>query len=232
MWPQGIILFFLEEKNLKNEMGSQGFSKEYWDKNYSEPEEMDGVFNAQDHAMYLKKFLDLEGVDINSLIDLGHGLGFILREFHKTFRPKSAWGIEPSEHAFLNSQKLLRPYDIKLENIDLLSWCKKKWRGNKAIDLGICTGVIHYLPEDEIMKILPVLSKRIRYLYFSVPTNKELDRQIGEMDFKDPYAIRRSKSKYLQMIKPYFSIVSSRVLESKHFYDDQNTRFTDLLFRS
>ena len=216
---------------MKIEKGSQGFSKEYWEKNYSEPEDMDGVFNAKNHAMYLKNFLDLENVEVKSMIDLGHGLGYLLREFHKTFSPRKAWGIEPSEHAFSQSQKLLKPYDIKLENTDLLSWCEKKWRGNKAIDLGICTGVIHYLPEDEIKKILPVLAKRIRYLYFSVPTNKELDRQVDEMDFFDPYAKRRSKSKYYNLLKPYFTIVSSRVLESKNFYSDENTKFTDLLFR-
>jgi len=216
---------------MKNENGGQGFSKEYWDKNYSEPEEMDGVFNARNHALYLKNFFDLEDVEVKSMIDLGHGLGYLLREFYKTFSPQTAWGIEPSEHAFSQSEKLLRPYDIKLENTDLLSWTKKKWRGKKAIDLGICTGVIHYLPEEEIKKILPVLAKRIRYLYFSVPTNKELDRQISEMDFFDPYAKRRSKSKYLNLLRPHFTIVSSRVLESKYFYSDENTRFTDLLFR-
>jgi len=216
---------------IKIEKGSKGFRKEYWDKNYSEPEDMDGVFNAKNHAVYLKNFFDLENVEIKSMIDLGHGLGYLLREFYKTLSPQNAWGIEPSEHAFLKSQKLLKSYDIKLENTDLLSWCKKKWRGKKAIDLGICTGVIHYLPEDEIKQILPVLAKRVRYLYFSVPTNRELDRQIDEMDFFDPYAIRRSKSKYLNLLKPHFSIVSSRVLESKNFYSEDNTSFTDLLFR-
>ena len=216
---------------MKIEKGSRGFSKEYWDKNYSEPEDMDGVFNAKNHALYLKNFFDLENVKVKSMIDLGHGLGYLLREFHKTFSPQTAWGIEPSEHAFSTSQKLLKPYDIKLENPDLLSWCSKQWRGNKAIDLGICTGVIHYLPEEEIKQILPVLAKRIRYLYFSVPTNRELDRQISEMDFFDPYAQRRSKSKYYNLLKPYFTIVSSRVLESKNFYSAENTQFTDLLFR-
>ncbi|RLA65590.1 MAG: hypothetical protein DRQ88_02185 [Epsilonproteobacteria bacterium] len=216
---------------MKIENGSRGFSKEYWVKNYSEPEDMDGIFNAKGHALYLKNFFDLENVEVKSMIDLGHGLGYLLREFYKTFNPQKAWGIEPSEHGFLQSQKLLKSYDIKLENTDLLSWCKKKWRGKKAIDLGICTGVIHYLPEEEIKQILPVLAQRVRYLYFSVPTNKELDRQISEMEFLDPYAKRRSKSKYLNLLKPYFTIVSSRVLESKNFYSDENTKFTDLLFR-
>ena len=50
---------------MKIEKGSRGFSKEYWDKNYSEPEDMDGVFNAKNHALYLKNFFDLENVEVN-----------------------------------------------------------------------------------------------------------------------------------------------------------------------
>ena len=216
-------------------IGAEGFSKEYWDVNYADPDEMDNIINAREHATYIKAIFTLEAVDINSIIDFGFGLGILFEEVMKTFIPYRAHGIEPS--SFIYNQVLkrdIRPAEstkLVLENIDLLSWAEKEMKPENIFDLGICTSVFQYLNDDEIAKVLPIMAKRVRYLYLSVPTDLELKRQIEDVKFFDEYAIHRTRSRYLKLIAPHFTFISSRLLESKINFDEDSTHFTDLLFR-
>jgi hypothetical protein len=223
----------------KNKLGATGFDKDYWDVNYKDAEEMDNIVNAKEHALYLKAILDLEYVDVSSVIDLGFGLGILFKEVLNTFKPYRAHGIEPSSHPFdLVSKKKLTNIEstkLSLDKIDLVTWAKKESAKassrQKTFDLGICTSVFQYLSDDEIEFVLPVMAKRIRYLYFSVPTNLELIRQVEDLEFKDEYAIHRTREKYLKLLRPHFTFVSSRLLESRLHFTEENTNFTDLLFR-
>ena len=211
------------------------FDKSYWDKNYSEPMTMDGIGNAKDHARYLKSFLAIEHVDISSVVDLGFGYGHLFREMLKTFIPHRAVGIEPSPYAFKKAKiDKLRPVettDLKLFQEDLLTWCKTDHKKNNVFDLGLCTSVFQYLSDKDLKTIIPILARRIRFLYLTVPTDLELGRQVSELEFKDEYAIHRTREQYQKLIRPHFTFVSSRVLESKTFFDEESTPFTDLLFR-
>lgn len=212
----------------------KGFDKTYWDVNYAEPEEMDNIVNAKEHADYMRSILALESVDVSSVIDLGFGLGILFKEVLKTFKPYRAHGIEPSEHAFetVSKKKMaVESTKLVLENIDLCTWAAKEYKKDKTFDLGLCTSVFQYLSDKEIEEVLPVMARRIRFLYFSVPTNLELKKQIEDLQFKDEYAIHRSREKYLKLIRPHFTFVSSRLLESKVHFDEDSTHFTDLLFR-
>lgn len=210
------------------------FDKTYWEKNYSDPMSMDGIGNAKEHTRYLKSFLDVEQVQITSIVDLGFGYGHLFREMLKAFIPYKAVGIEPSPYAFKKARPdKLRPVestDLKLYEEDLVNWCRKE-RKNNTFDLGICTSVFQYLSDKELKEVLPIIAQRVRYLYLTVPTDVELGRQVSELDFKDEYAIHRSREKYQRLLRPHFTFVSSRILESKHFFDEESTLFTDLLFR-
>jgi hypothetical protein len=222
----------------KIKSGAEGFPDEYWTVNYAEPEEMDNIMNAREHATYMKAIFDLESVDVSSVIDLGFGLGVLFEEVLKTFMPYRAHGIEPSAYAFQKMQKkklkVAETTKLSFEQIDLVGWAMTPapaQKKEKIYDLGICTSVLQYLTDDEIKKVMPVLAQRIRYLYLSVPTDMELKRQIEDVEFHDQYAIHRSKEKYLKFIHPHFTIISSRLLESKIHFDEDTTNFTDLLFR-
>jgi SAM-dependent methyltransferase len=211
------------------------FDKTYWDKNYAEPMSMDGIGNARDHARYLKSFLAIEHVDISSIVDLGFGYGHLFREMLKTFIPHRAVGIEPSPYAFKKAKlDKLRPVestDLKLYEEDLITWCRTDRKKNNNFDLGICTSVFQYLTDKELKEIAPILSQRIKYLYLTVPTNIELGRQVSELEFKDEYAIHRTREQYQKILRPHFTFVSSRVLESKTYFNEETSHFTDLLFR-
>ncbi len=218
-----------------SEQGSDGFSKDYWDLNYSEPDDMDGIGNAEVHVAYMKNLFAIEYIDISSVIDFGFGLGHLFERTLKEFIPYKAYGIEPSKHAFdIVNDRDIRPVastKLKLQQIDLKSWCEREKNTKKRFDLGLCTSVFQYLSDEEIEFCLEVMSHKVKYLYFSVPTNVELNRQVEELEFEDTFAIKRSRSKYQKMIKKHFTFVSSRLLESKVYFDDRNTSFTDLLFR-
>lgn len=221
---------------MKKQSGKVGFSKEYWDVNYATPLEMDNIVNAKEHALYIQALFNLEYLEIESVIDLGFGLGYLFAEVLKTFNPYRAYGIEPSIFPYDEVvKKKIAPNDstkLIIDNIDLVTWAQKKdGKTEKNFDLGLCTSVFQYLTDEEIKTVLPIMAKRIRYLYFSVPTDKELQRQIDEVEFKDEYAIHRTKEKYFKLISPHFTFISSRMLESKVHFDESTTHFTDLLFR-
>ncbi|WP_408098751.1 class I SAM-dependent methyltransferase [Peredibacter sp. HCB2-198] len=210
------------------------FDKTYWDKNYSDPMSMDGIGNAKEHTKYLESFLKIEHVDISTIVDLGFGYGHLFREMLKAFKPYRAVGIEPSPFAFKKVKPdKLRPVpstELELYEEDLVTWCRSKRKDNK-FDLGICTSVFQYLSDKELKEVIPVLAKRVKFLYLTVPTNVELGRQVSELEFKDEYAIHRSRDKYQKLLRPHFTFISSRVLESKHYFDEESTHFTDLLYR-
>ncbi len=220
---------------MKKVKGAEGFSEDYWSVNYAEPEEMDNIVNAREHASYMKAIFALHAVDINSVIDLGFGLGVLFQEVLNTFVPYRAHGIEPSVFAYNHVvSKDINPAEstkFVLENIDLVSWAQKEMKRERIFDLGLCTSVLQYLSDEEIKTVMPVLARRVRYLYLSAPTDLELKRQIEDVEFHDQYAIHRSKEKYLKFICPHFTIISSRLLESKIHFDEDSTSFSDLLFR-
>jgi hypothetical protein len=222
-------------KKIKITEGAKGFSSEYWKVNYADPEEMDNIVNAREHVAYMKAIFALEAVDISSVIDLGFGLGILFEEVLNSFIPYRAHGIEPSKYAYdLLAQRDIRPAEstkLVMENTDLVSWATKAMKREKVFDLGLCTSVLQYLSDDEIKIVIPILAQRVRYLYLSVPTDLELKRQREEVKFTDEYAIHRSKDKYLKFIRPHFTFISSRLLESKIHFDEETSNFTDLLFR-
>lgn len=219
---------------MKKELGANGFGDEYWNVNYETPEDMDGIGNSDVHIQYIKSLFGIEYIDINSIMDFGFGLGHLFEGLLKEFIPYKACGIEPSEFAFKKVlERNISPAQstkFKLEKTDIVTWCQAN-KKMKNFDLGICTSVFQYLSDEEIKICLPIMAQRCKYIYFSVPTDIELDRQISEVEFKDEYAIRRSRKRYQDLISPHFTFISSRVLESKVQFNEENTFFTDLLFR-
>ncbi|MFZ4714951.1 MAG: class I SAM-dependent methyltransferase [Bacteriovoracaceae bacterium] len=208
--------------------------KSYWEKNYSEPETMDGIGNSREHAQYLKAFLALEHEHITTMVDFGCGYGHLFKTMIKTFIPHYAVGIEPSEFAFKKAKRLkLKPVEsseVYLYQKNLLDWCLSKKR-EPVFDLGICTSVFQYIPDKDLKLILPILAKKVKLLYLTVPTNEEFKRQGKELNFVDEYAIHRTRERYQTLMKPHFTCISARIFESKVHYNEKNTAFSDLLFR-
>lgn len=220
---------------MKKERGLTGFSEKYWEENYSEASSMDGVGNVDQHVGYIKNFFGLEFIDVSTVIDFGFGLGHLFEAVMKELVPYRAYGIEPSQYAFQKVKKRdITPVEstsLTLKPLDLVSWAESQKPKSRWFDLGICTSVFQYLSKEEIEFILPVMAQKVKYLYFSVPTDKELERQVEELEFCDQYAYKRSRATYQRLIRKHFTFVSARVLESKFHFKEDNTALTDLLFR-
>jgi len=213
---------------------AQGFGEEYWASNYATPQFMDGIANAREHARYLKSYFDVEQVEIKTLVDMGFGLGVQFREMLNTFSPDSALGLDPSAFAHERIGSLqLDPYDrieVELRQQSIQSWCSAP-DGDETWDLGVCMSVFQYLPDEELRGCIPILASRLQFLYLTVPTDIELSRQEEQCKFHDEWAIPRTRDWYQETIGSDFTFISSRVLESKHYFDETDTQLTDLLFR-
>lgn len=211
-------------------------TREYWDINYSDPSSMDCIGNAKEHSKYLKAFFKLELIDISSIVDLGFGYGYLFQQVMKEFIPYKACGIEPSSYAFNKARgRKLKPVEstkLELKNISIENWAKEKDSNKNRFDLGICTSVFQYLSKDELERLVPVISRRVKYLYLTVPTDKELARQVEDLDFNDTYAKKRTRAFYKKILSKNFTNISSKIWESKFYFDEDSTLFTDLLYRN
>lgn len=217
-------------------LGKNGFPKKYWKENYSEPETMDGIGNAKEHALYIKSLFRVQGIAVNNLIDLGCGLGHLGKDVSNALRAKTYVGIDPSNYAFKYFQENIfsqfKTKDAQIYKSDIVSFLESDYfQASGPWDLGLCSSVLQYMEEDEIHEMMNLLFTKCRYLYLSVPTDKELERQVSELGFLDKYAIRRPRKVYFDLIRPYFNFVSYRILESKFFFDKKDTKFHDFLFR-
>jgi SAM-dependent methyltransferase len=217
------------------EKGSTGFSEQYWKTNYSEPATMDGIGNAKEHCRYLKALLALDHIDISSIIDFGCGTGHLFKEMLKTFIPYKAMALEPSPSAYQKlKQKNLIPVEstnLQIHQVDISNWCHQKRFNKKRFDLGLCTSVLQYMTKKEIEECLPIMAQRVKYLYLTVPTDIELIKQVEELDFKDPYAKSRTRAWYQKVLSRSFTFIGARVYESKYHFNEQNSHFSDQLFR-
>lgn len=211
------------------------FNKKYWCDNYSDRQSMDGIGNAKTHARYLKTLFDLDCIEAKSIVDFGFGLGYLLKEFVSVFKPGRVVGIEPSQYAFQDfkkrEQNFIANHNIELLNQSLQERFKGLGKKNETFDVGLLTSVLQYIPNNEMNDLLRKISEQVRYLYLTVPTYTELKKQRGELDFDDAYAMSRTKKYYLEALKPHFTFVSNRLVESKVFFNYRNTPFTEYLYR-
>lgn len=211
------------------------FEEQYWKELYSEPNTMDGIGNTKDHIAYIKAVFNIELIDISSIIDFGFGHGKMLKQLLKVYLPYKAGGIEPSNYMYnktsVDKLKAVESTKLKIYNEDLNQWCKTDRKKNSLFDLGVCMSVFQYIKTAELKEIVPVLSQRVKYLYLTVPVTEELEKQVSDLNFLDPYAIRRSRAFYQKILKPHFTFISSRVLESKYYFDSNTSLFSDLLYR-
>lgn len=214
-----------------------GFTEDYWKKNYSDLDEMDGYANATEHLQYLYCLFELENIKVKRIADFGFGLGKMLEEACRIFVPRKVFALEPSDYAFdhTRSQDWVKTWQDELtwSNLDLVAWCQSQSFKKKKpeFDLGVCFSVMQYLEDDDLNLVSEVLAKKCRYLYASMPTKLELKRQRKEYEFNDKYALRRSRDRYIEILSQHWTFVSLRLLESKHFEDHDSSPITDHLFR-
>lgn len=203
------------------------FTKEYFNSLYSKDETIDGDFNAKDHALYLKSLFGLMGYHPSSIFDFGFGKGNLLKEVSKSLECVRVSGCDVSSFAY-----------SKLKN---KSWAKD-WRlihsgvsslkiPRKPYDLGLCNSVLQYLNEKEMKKAIQVMAKSCKYVYLHVPSEEDYRILKADLEFDDPYALKRKNKIYLNQLSKYFTFVSWGLLESKKYNSHKKSIFMDSLYR-
>lgn len=208
------------------------FEKEYWETLYVEDEDsvIDGLFNSNSHAKYAKSLFDLVDYKISTLCDIGFGLGFMLRDFCKVFKPKFVLGLEPSLYCI---EKLQKHTWYKKLNIVVINNTFQNWDASfykkEPFDLTIINSVIQYFPNETLEADIRKLSEISKFVYLTIPTEKDYMVMKRELNFIDPYANSRKGEVYKKLFSKYFHFVSYNVLESKHHREE--SPFTYELFR-
>ncbi|MCB9664517.1 MAG: hypothetical protein H6732_10400 [Alphaproteobacteria bacterium] len=214
--------------------GAAGFDDAFWQQVYGRPETMDGLVNARAHAACIASAFEVALQPLDSVIDLGFGLGHMLQAVLEAVRPRRAFGIEPSPSAFASVQgRRLAPAEtrLSLERLDLVGWCRRPTHPRHEVDLGVCASVLQYLEDEEVVEVVPVLAQRLRWLYLTVPTDAEYLQQAEDEHFVDPWAIHRPRAFYVDLLRPWFDVVGTRLLESRVRVERWQSPFTDDLYR-
>ena len=141
------------------------FQKKYyeqsdlWNKNFEE-------IGAE--KMRLKEILDNIPEDINSILDVGCGNGFILNNLKKINKYKKLVGLDISLEALKFVQTEKRQGSI--ENIPF---------EDKSFDLVVCLEVLEHLPEKIFQKgILELQRVSKKYILITVPNSESLERSL------------------------------------------------------
>ncbi|NCN10114.1 MAG: class I SAM-dependent methyltransferase [Leptospira sp.] len=203
MYPKANNGFVMDEK--------------YWDALYGETYDIDGVFNAKQHASYVKALFALMETKVQSLGDFGFGKAALLREFVKAFKPARVLAVEPSPERVeeLRSKAWIEKVHIQIHNSNLQDF-NPPYLKYAPMDLIICNSVFQYMEDKDVKKVAEKLSKSTRFLYFTVPTKKDYLRMKKQIAFSDPYAYARSTQFYRKILSKHFNFVSFNLLESKY----------------
>ncbi len=82
---------------------------------------------------------------------------------------------------------------MSLKQVGLLNWLE---RNKGKFDLGLCNSVFQYIQTKDLEKAVPLMAKRVKFLYLTVPTDQELKKQEKDHRFTDHYALKRSRRTY------------------------------------
>jgi hypothetical protein len=208
------------------------FNKDYWDDMYAEDDEsvIDGVFNAEGHVRYLFELFKLMEINIRSIGDMGFGLGVLLKEFVRQFKPSRIIAIDPSEECVTRmiKEKWIKNLNIAIKQSTIEEF-NIKFIKEKPLDLVLCNSVLQYLPNKNIEPAFEKLALISKYVYITIPTAKDYEYMRSELNFTDPYAYERSRNFYIKAWKKHFYAISHNLLESR--YNVKESPFLYELFR-
>lgn len=205
-------------KKIKSVKPSKIFEEDYYKQTYSKFL-IDGDYNAAHHADYIQSFFQLFPYKIKSVMDIGFGSGKFLKSICKKFKPDRVIAIEIST---LKTKELLQQKWIEKENIAIINKnfleIDLSYIQTLPLDLIICNSVLQYVKDAD--SFLDKISKIGKYVYFTAPTNIDFTFMKKTLNFNDDYAIGRTKADYMKLIKKYFRILGTNILESKTLIKD------------
>lgn len=167
------------------------FDQAYYDRFYLSPKTR--VISADEHshlARFVFEFAKYNGIEIESVLDVGAGIGLWKRWIAKNAKKVEYTGTEVSkvmckEHGYLNK-------DIA------------RWRDRKEHDLVVCQGVLQYLPDPDVAPAVANLAAMCRgLLYAEITTRLDL-RERTDTELTDSNIFIRNGSYYKGILQKHF----------------------------
>lgn len=167
------------------------FNQAYYDRFYLSAKTR--VITAEEHghmARFVFEFAKWNNLEIQSVLDVGAGIGLWKRWIEKNAKHVEYTGTEVSremceQHGFLN-------HDIA------------RWRDRKQHDLIICQGVLQYLPDPDVAPAIANLAAMSRgLLYAEITTRLDL-RERCDADLTDQNIFIRNGSYYRGILQKHF----------------------------
>jgi hypothetical protein len=167
------------------------FDQAYYDRFYLSPKTR--VISAEEHghlARFVFEFAKYNGIEIQSVLDVGAGIGLWKRWIAKNSKKTKYLGTEVSkvmckEHGYLNR-------DIA------------RWRDRSEHDLIVCQGVLQYLPDPDVAPAVANLAAMCRgLLYAEITTRLDL-RERTDKERTDANIFIRNGSYYKGIMQKHF----------------------------
>jgi len=180
------------------------FDQAYYDRFYLSPKTR--VVSADEHghlARFVFEFAKYNGIEIESVLDVGAGIGLWKRWIEKHAKKTKYLGTEVSkvmcdEHGFLQR-------DIA------------RWRDREQHDLIICQGVLQYLPDPDVAPAVANLAAMSRgLLYAEITTRLDLRERTDE-ERTDNNIFVRNGSYYRGILLKHFHPVGCGLWWTKEF---------------
>lgn len=135
---------------------------------------------------------------------------------------RSTTGADEHKDALLEAEGAASSTD------DLKCTCDSHIKDSLVYTIGIFTSVAQYMDDKALDEAMRVLSDRCEYLYFQVPVKDEYDLMRETHAFHDKWAIERTRDEYVAIVQKYWIQVGYNFLESKTFYGNRNSCFSNL----
>ena len=167
------------------------FDEAYYDRFYNSPKTR--VITAEEHAHLAKfvfEFAKWNGIEVQSVLDVGAGIGLWKRWIEKNAKKVEYTGTEVSramceQHGFLNQ-------DIA------------RWRDRNQHDLIICQGVLQYLPDPDVAPAIANLAAMSRGLMYAEITTRVDLRERCDTERTDSNIFVRNGSYYRGILQKHF----------------------------
>lgn len=178
--------------------------------------EIDGNFNSKFHVNYILSYFALFEKKIKSILEIGFGNGKILEELVKKINLDKIIALEISKLKIneLSQKKYFQNENIAIVHSDFLDY-KTDYLEKIPIDLSICNSVLQYVETENLENFVQKIARISRYSYLTVPTKKDFEIMKSKLNFIDRFALQRPKSFYKKILKKYFRVVGTNLLESK-----------------
>lgn len=168
----------------------QRFDAAYYRRFYEDPQTRAGtVASARRQAAFIAAYLKYMELPVRSIVDLGCGMGRLLRALGRAFPRARCVGVEYSEY-------LCQKYGWEHSSV-------QDYQAAEPFDLVVCDDVLSYLDEDQCSAALTNIAQLCQGAAFLGLITAE-DREVADFDRTDPDQHLRPASWYRRRAGRWF----------------------------